>query len=584
MKTKRLIIFSFLLCLSLVLVGLVQPTPVRADLGISGVQPSTVLSNTPVELVITGTDFMDGAVVILDTFGALNTTFVSPTVLRATLPAGVAPGVYTITVINPDASKVSRENALTVIEPTATSVSPTPTPAPAGRPLIVVESYGTNVKSIKPGQEFNLKVKLKNMGGRSALNVVATFTPGDFIPQKSGGVVAVSEIGPGDNRNLNQPLIASPGLSGKTLSTLVMQVSYTDAAGTSYSETFNLTLSVTAPQYGPGPTSTPTPTPTSAASNRPQLVITTYDTDVPLLQPGYRFNLRLQVQNMGNTDAKRVTMILGGGSSSGGSPEGTPDVGGISGAGGDFGNFAPVASSNVQFLGDLPVGSSLEASATLIVNASANPGAYPMKITFAYTDERGRVFNDDQVITLLVYSLPIVEINFYRQPDPLFAGQPGLLPLQVVNLGRKTAILGNMKVTAQGAQFSNNTVLVGALDIGGYYTLDATVIPEQPGPLELLVTIDYTDDFNQPQVISRTLTLEVQEMIMPEPGPGEGIPPESIPPAPETFWQKVWRFVRGLLGLDSGVPTPAPVEVPPGELPPGENPPAPSVPRPGPKG
>jgi hypothetical protein len=583
MRTKRLIVLSILACMSLVLVGLLQPTPVRADLGISGVQPSTVLSTNAVELVITGSDFMNGAVVILDTFGALNTTFVSDSVLRAELPAGVAAGVYTVKVINPDSSEVSLPNALTVVEPTATITPPTPTPVPAARPLIVVESYGTNVKSIKPGEEFNLQVKLKNMGGRSALNIVATFTPGDFIPRKSGGVVAVSEIGPGDNHRLNQPLIASPGLSGKTLSTLVMQVSYTDAAGTTYSETFNLTLSVTAPQYLPGPTSTPTPTPTSAASNRPQLVITTYDTDVPLLQPGYRFNLRLQVQNMGNTDAKRVTMILGGGSSSGGGLDGTPDVGGISGAGGDFGNFAPVASSNVQFLGDLPAGSTLDASATLIVNASANPGAYPMKITFAYVDERGRAFNDDQVITLLVYSLPIVEINFYRQPDPLFAGQPGLLPLQVVNLGRKTAILGNMKVTAQGAQFSNNTVLVGALDVGGYYTLDATVIPDQPGPLELLVTIDYTDDFNQPQVISRTLSVEVQEMIMPEPGAGEGEPIEPVL-QPETFWQKVWRFVRGLLGLDSAVPTPAPLEVPPGEIPPSEVPPGQPLPRGGPKG
>ncbi len=581
-RTKRPIFFSILI--GLMLIGLLRPIPVRAALGISGVQPSTVLYTTSVELVITGTDFVDGAVVILDTFGALSTTYVSPTVLRATLPAGVPPGIYTLTVINPDATQFSLNNALTVVEPTATSMPPTSTPVPAGRPLIVVESYGTNVKTIKPGQDFNLKIKLKNMGGRSALNVVATFTPGDFIPQKSGGVVAVSEIGPGDNRNLNQPLIANPGLSGKSLATLVMQVSYTDAAGTTYSETFNLTLSVAAPQYAPGPTSTPTPTPTSAASNRPQLVITAYETDVPLLQPGYRFNLRLQVQNLGNTQAKRVTMILGGGSTSAGSLDGTPDVGGISGAGGDFGNFAPVASSNVQFLGDLSPASSLEASATLIVNASANPGAYPMKITFAYTDERGRVFNDDQVITLLVYSLPIVEVNFYREPDPLFAGQPGLLPLQVVNLGRKTAILGNMKVTAQGAQFSNNSVLVGALDVGGYYTLDATVIPEQPGPLELLVSIDYTDDFNQPQVITRTLTVEVQEMIMPEPGPGEGIPPESIPPVSETFWQKVWRFLRGLLGLDSGVPTPAPIEVPPGEIPPGENPPIQPIPRSGPKG
>jgi hypothetical protein len=287
-------------------------------------------------------------------------------------------------------------------------------------------------------------------------------------------------------------------------------------------------------------------------------------------------------------DARRVTMILGGGSSSGGSSDGTPEVGGISGASGDFGDFAPVASSNVQFLGDLSTASELDASATLIVNANTEPGAYPLQITFAYSDEKGKIYNDDQIITLLVYTLPNVDVNFYREPDPLFAGQPGVLPVQVVNLGRKATVLGNMRLSVQGAQLTNNVILVGALDIGGYYTLDATIIPDQPGPLELLVSIDYTDDFNQYQAITRTLTVDVQEMVVPEPGPGEGgiEGGGNVPPAvEETLWQKVLRFVKGMLGLDSGLPTPVPGEFLPGEVPPGEVPPGKPMPVPaGPKG
>ena len=59
----------------------------------------------------------------------------------------------------------------------------------------------------------------------------------------------------------------------------------------------------------------------------------------------------------------------------------------------------------------------------------------------------------------------------------------------------------------------------------------------------------------------------------------------SIPPSmQETFLQKLWRFVKGLVGLDSSVPTPAPGEVPPGEVPPVKEPGVP-VPVPaGPKG
>lgn len=592
---KAIIARKFIiLILPLVLAAaLFQTQAALADLGVIGVQPATVSNTTTVELVVTGSDFVDGAVVIIEGVGALETDFISDTVLRATLPAGVSAGIYSITVVNPDSTSVTIDDALTVIEPQEPTPTSTSQPGGSSRPLLVIDSYGTDVQKIQPGTAFKLNIKLENVGAEDAKNVVAVFTPGDFVPRDSGGVVALSEIDSDESRKIVQPLTASADLSGKKLATLVMQVNYTGTDGAAYSETFNITLPVIAPVYGPGPTATPTPTPTSAAAIRPQLVITGYDTDVQILQPGNRFTLGMQIQNLGNTNAKRVSMILGGGGGSSGSDNGTPTVGGVSGGSGDFGNFAPVAASNVQFLGDIETGANVQASATLIVNAATNPGAYPMKISFTYVDEKGRLFNDDQVITLLVYALPVLDVNFYRQPDPFFTGQPGIIPLQVVNLGRKVTVLGNMKVSTQGGQLSNNTILVGALDVGGYYTLDATIIPDFPGMVELQVTIDYTDDFNQPQVISRTVTIEVLEAAPIEPPPGEGeIPGEGevpvTPGGPETFWQKAFRFLKGLLGLDSGLPTPSavpPGEIPPGEIPPGEEiPPGQPIPLNGPKG
>lgn len=467
-----------------------------------------------------------------------------------------------------------------VITPTITSeaeeATATPPPADPGRPLIVVESYQTGVETVDAGSEFNLQVRIKNIGSRMAFNVVATFTPGDFVPRVSGGLLATTEIDPGERKKFNQPLTASLDLMGKRFGTVVMTLTYNDVDGAAFSSTFNLSVAVTPLRYS-GATATPTPTPTGLPSLRPQILITAYQTDQPVLQPGFRFKLSLSIENLGNSDARRVTMIIGGGSGSSGGLPGTPDVGGVSGGSGDFGNFAPVAASNVQYLGDLPLGQVLQTQAELIVNASTNPGAYPMKISFTYVDAKGSVFNDDQVVTLLVYSPPQVDVSFYRPPDPLFVGQQGQLPLQVVNLGRKSAILGTMKVSAVNGQLSNNSVLIGALDVGGYYTLDAMLIPDLPGPLELAVTIDYTDDFNQPQVINRTVTVDVQEMFMPEPEipGGEGIPGDGglpLPEQPETFWQKVLRFLRGLFGLDSAPSQPVPGEILPGEVPPGESP------------
>lgn len=578
-----------LVILPAMLLGLLaRPQAALAALSIVDVQPRKVALNTSVNLVITGTDFVEGAVVTLSNYGALDTVFISATNLTAGLPAGISPGTYSLTVLNPDSTSATLDNALTIEQPTATTEpsQADETPTPYVRPLVVVDTYNAGGDSLTPGQDFDLVIKLRNIGGREAVNLIATFTPGEVVPRVSGGVLARIELVPGETKKLQQPMTATRDLFGKSIATVVMQLSYTDLNGTAYTETFNLTLPVKGGGGGPLPTATPTPTGTAAP--RPQLVISGYLTDSEMLKPGTRFVLDLQARNVGNGIARRVTMIIGGGSSSGGGLPGTPDPGGVTGAAGDFGNFAPVAASNVQFLGDVNTGDELNASATLIVNAKTEPGAYPMKISFTYTAENGNIYTDDQVITLLVFSPPNIEVNFYQDPGPIFTGQPNRLPLQVVNLGRKATVLGNMEVTAENAEISGNVILVGPLDIGGYYTLDATLIPGAPGPLELLVTIDYTDDFNVAQVITKTISLDVQEMeipveMTPEPGApglngGQGF---ENPMGPETLLQKIWRFVRGLLGLDSAQTTPdLPREFAPEEAPPVQE----QAPMVGPKG
>ena len=433
--------------------------------------------------------------------------------------------------------------------PTSTNTpQPTTSSGSFARPQIAIQNYRTNPGNVQYGQDFRLLVKLRNEGQISAYNIQVSFTSSDFIPLRNGGVVIVGDLVAGNATDLEQPMTAITYLYGKTFASVDMNLSYYDANGATYTEKFTLNVSVA----GGGYVSVATSTPTGVKSS--QLVITGYTASINPLQPGEQFNLMMTVQNTGNVKAQRVTLIVGGGS--GGTSGGTPQPGGVSGGSGEFTNFAPVGASNVQTLGDLGAGEFIQAKQDLIVNVSTNPGAYPMKVTFSYLNDKGEVINDEQVITLLVYSLPNVDVSFYRPPDPFFVGQPGALPLQVVNLGKRLAVLGTMKVTSTNGFIENGTSLIGSLDTGGYFTLDSIFTPEQPGTMSLDITIDYTDDFNQPRTITRTVEIEVLEAFVeptPDPALGEG---EFIPiQTEESALQKVWRFILGLLGLDSAPPS-----------------------------
>ena len=458
------------------------------------------------------------------------------------------------------------------LQATATE-TPTDTPLPSStsspvgsfvRPQIGVQNYRTNPVNVQYGEDFKLFVRLRNEGHAHAYNVQVSFTSADFIPLKNGGVNIVGDLVAGNSTDLEQSLTALTYLYGKTFAPVDMNLSYADANGVAYNEKFTLNISVA----GSGFVNVSTATPTGVKSS--QLVITSYNASIDPLQPGEQFNLTMTVQNTGNIPAQRVTMIVGGGSSSGTGGE-TPQPGGVSGGSGEFTNFAPVGASNVQTLGDLPAGGMIQASQSLIVNVSTNPGAYPMKVTFSYLNDKSEAINDEQVITLLVYSLPNVDVSFYRPPDPFFAGQPGALPLQVANIGKRLAVLGTMKVTSKDGFIENGTSLIGSLDQGGYFTLDSVFIPEQPGTMTLDVTIDYTDDFNQPRTITRTLEVEVMEAFIeptPDPSLGEGV--AGPVPGEEGVLQKIWRFIRGMLGLDSAPPSngdPGVVPVEPQEKP-----------------
>jgi hypothetical protein len=520
-------------------------TPASAALDIISVTPDLVFNDEATTITVTGSGFVAGAVVSLENYGDLSTSVDSDTQLKAVVRPGVPASTYTVVVTNPNAdeSAFRCDSCLTVADPS---------PIPFDRPQIVISSYRAN-DFAQWDEKFKIKIRFENKGTSDAFNAQAVFSSADVVPTDTGGVLALDPIlADGNVDDVEQTFFVPNSVYGKTIVVIDVALTYYDEAGTAYSDKF--TLNVATDGGASGNTdyyATATPTGVNSA----QLVITSYASTVDPLQPGEHFQLGVTVQNMGNASAKHVTMIVGGGSS--GSSDGTPQPDGVSGGGGEFTNFAPVGSSNIQSLGDIPAGGALQVLQNLVVNVSTNPGAYPMKMTFSYINGEGEVVNDDQVITLLVYSLPILDVSFYAPTEPFFVDQPGALPLQIVNLGKRSTVLGNVRIKTKTGMLEPPSSLVGSLDPGGYFTFDATLTPYEAGPLELEITVEYTDDFNQPRTITRALSVTVEEaFIEATPDPTlEGVKGvENSIASNESFLHKAWRFALGLFGLDSAPP------------------------------
>jgi hypothetical protein len=157
-----------------------------------------------------------------------------------------------LTITSPLMGKAQDETPLAdtaTVAPLETAVD---TPEPQlqfTRPLVVISSYDYGVDQVTPGNDFNLKIRLKNNGESDAYNMVVTFESTDFLPLASGGVRAVPHLDTGASVEIDQPMRANASLWGYSSGAITANVAYTDEKGASYTERFTLTIDLRIPVY-----------------------------------------------------------------------------------------------------------------------------------------------------------------------------------------------------------------------------------------------------------------------------------------------------------------------------------------------
>jgi hypothetical protein len=400
-----------------------------------------------------------------------------------------------------------------------------------GKPKVVIEDVATEPAVLIPGEPFSLTLRLANRGLRTAVNVFVTSGSSEMaIPAAGGDTLFADVIRIDDAVTVTLPLILG-NLDVGGRQNMQIALEYSDYSGGSYGDQQNVGVDIN-----------------TSLTKQPQLIVERYETLPDFIAPGDTFTLTLDLANVGGGDAQRVTLALGG--------EG----------GASLAPFIPLKSGNVIFIDSVAPGETVLLQRQLIIDGSADTKAYNLPIELAYDDPRASRHTDTQRLSLIVRKRPELQASFYRQPDRVMVGAPSSLSLEVINVGRSAVNVveiapssPGMEVTLEGMPF------VGPLDAGGSAPIDLRVVPQEDGAQDLVLAVTYRDDFNQEQVITKTLSVDVQGGGPPGPtGPGGALPgepgqapsPGSVAPgedaeAPETIWQKLGRVVRGLLGLGS---------------------------------
>jgi photosystem II stability/assembly factor-like uncharacterized protein len=83
---------------------------------VSAIDPASAANDIETDVTITGTGLTATPTASLGATALTHVTRVSSTTLTATVPWGLNPGVYTLTVVNPDGGTASRTNAFTVTQ------------------------------------------------------------------------------------------------------------------------------------------------------------------------------------------------------------------------------------------------------------------------------------------------------------------------------------------------------------------------------------------------------------------------------------------------------------------------------------
>ena len=389
-------------------------------------------------------------------------------------------------------------------------------PPAKGQPHVVVNRASTRPERPRPGQPFSLNVQVENVGDAVAQDLVVVVKDDTLIvPGQEGNRYPIGELKAGASVTATLSLVLQENVSSGPHS-LDVVLAYRDKEGNPLTVTEQVGITVQRGDMAP-----------------PRILIEAAHFQPEIPAPGDVVTFTLDMMNVGGQDARRVLVALGGSS------------------GKALDAVALLDTGNVRYVADIPAGASTQVVQRLFISGSAQPGVYNLPIDLSYEDEQGNTLQDTQLVSLRVRRRPLLQVRFYEEVPPPRVGQPFRLPIELTNLAPTGLNVTTLEARSETLDIRDGSVFVGYLDGSSTTSLDATAVARTPGTHVVQVLVHYVDDFGRLSVWQSELTVQVQAVRpTPTPLPGQAAGPAAAQKE-EGILQKIWRAIRGLLGLGS---------------------------------
>lgn len=384
-----------------------------------------------------------------------------------------------------------------------------------GRPQLVIED-----SSIEPTDEegkLDLTLLLRNVGDRWATRVVVNLGASEYFSPADGSTAVAVEQDPiklDETATVTFPLtlVSSPAQRISQSFT----IDYSSYSGGQYQASQSVPVELD-----------------GATAQTPRLLIQSLTTDPQEVTPGSSLKLDMTIANVGAGTAERVFVRLGQDAAT-------------------LGPLAPTGTGNVQYIDEVPGGAQVDVSYNLFVDGNAEAGLVAIDVEIEYEDAFGVTRTETNTISVQVKATPFFQIDLFEPlPQPIYVGDTFELPIEVINIGTESINVSRVEVESERLRLTNNSVYIGPLDAGTSGTLVADAEALQAGTVDVVVNVNYLDDFQQPQVVQQTIQIDVEGIDMnEEPGANDGSSQTDGAEEEDLgFLQRVFRAVRGFLGL-----------------------------------